>query len=113
MTISAKTQEQAEAVIRSGLASLFDGKVHFTEIRSKVMLDAEEEEFLWVWAIYEREQNNQKTLDPRLLNSFYQRIKEQLFAVGLDTIPVMSYRPKDEDDAVTAAEAARRQARRA
>ena len=94
MTISAETQDGAKDVIRRGLKSHFKGKVSFADVHASAMLDQDQDEFLNVLVVYE---GDYKRLDARLCNSFYQEIKDQLFAIGLCTVPSISYVGRADD----------------
>ena len=94
MAISLEAQEQAKEIIESGLVSLFRGKVRFDTFRARSMLDEANDEFLQVSVVYE---GNREELSPGLLNSLHQEIKPQLLAIGIQTVPVISYIDKTED----------------
>ena len=94
MTFSLEMQEKAAEIIRSELTSQLTGRVRIDSIRATPMLDATDDEFLQVSVVYE---GNRKDLDPGLLNGLHQQIKPRLLALGIRTVPSVSYIPKTED----------------
>lgn len=94
MAISLEVQEKAKEIIRSELTSQLIGKVRIESIRVAPMLDATEDEFLQISVVYE---GNRKDLDPRLLNGLHQQIKPRLLALGIRTVPSVSYIHQTED----------------
>ena len=94
MALSLAVQEKATEIIRSELTSQLIGKVRIESIRATPMLDATDDEFLQISVVYD---GNRKDLDPRLLNGLHQQIKPRLLALGIRTVPSVSYIHKTED----------------
>ena len=94
MVTSQDAHEKAKDIIRGGLEAQFQGKISFNEIRITPRSGDGDEEYLDVQVIY----NGRRTdLNPRLLNSLYGIIENDLRAIGIEKIPTISYREKTED----------------
>ncbi len=89
-----EAHEKAKTIIRDGLDAQFQGKVRFQEVRITPRLGAEDEEYLDIQVIYA---GNPADLHPRLLNSLYGTIEDDLRAIGIKKIPSISYREETED----------------
>jgi hypothetical protein len=89
-----ETHEKAKTIIRDGLDAQFQGKVRFREVRITPRLGAEDEEYLDIQVIYA---GKPADLNPRLLNSLYGTIEDDLRAIGIEKIPSISYREETED----------------
>ena len=94
MAISLETQEKAKEIVRSELTDRLFGKVRIESIRASPMLDATDDEFLQISVVYA---GNRKDLDPGVLNGLHQQIKPRLLALGIRTVPSVSYIHKTED----------------
>ena len=94
MVTTHETHEKAKEIIQDALETQFQGKVHFHEIRITARPGADDDEYLDVQAIYTGKPSD---LDPRLLNSLYATIEDDLRAIGIETVPSISYREKTED----------------
>ena len=94
MVTSQEAHEKAKEIIRGGLEAQFQGKVRFSEIRITPRPGNNDEEYLDVQVIYDGRRTD---LNPRLLNSLYGTIENDLRAIGIEKIPTISYREKTED----------------
>ena len=103
MTISLETQEKAKEIILAGLRAQSHGSVQFCDIHAEVARNAEDEEALFVSAIYE---GPREDLNIRQLLALHGEIEPQLLDTGILTIPVVSYIPKFEYDQLLAERAA-------
>ena len=86
--------ERAKTIIQDGLDAQFQGKVRFREVRITPRLGASDEEYLDIQVIYA---GKPADLNPRLLNSLYGTIEDDLRAIGIEKIPSISYREETED----------------
>ena len=93
MTISLEVQEKVKEIILAGLRAQSHGSVRFCDIHAALRLNATDEEFLDVSAIYE---GPLEDLDILQLNALHDETEPQLFEAGFLTIPVVSYIPKSE-----------------
>ena len=89
-----EAHEKAKTIIRNGLDAQFQGKVRFREVRITPRLGASDEEYLDIQVIYA---GKPADLNPRLLNSLYGTIEDDLQAIGIEKIPSISYREATED----------------
>ena len=89
-----EAHEKAKTIIRNGLDAQFQGKVRFREVRITPRLGAGDEEYLDIQVIYA---GKPADLNPRLLNSLYGTIEDDLQAIGIKKIPSISYREATED----------------
>lgn len=94
MVTSQDAHEKAKDIIRGGLEAQFQSKVSFNEIRITPRHGDDDEEYLDVQVIYDGRPTD---LNPRLLNSLYITIENDLRAIGIEKIPTISYREKTED----------------
>ena len=94
MTTVQETYDEASRIIRDGLNVCFDGAVDFSEVRITPRDGADEEQYLDVQVIYD---GSPSDMDPGLLNSLYHTIEDELRAIGIQEVPVISYRVKAED----------------
>ena len=94
MAINAEALEKAQTIIRDGLDVQFQGKVSFDSIRITPRFGPDDDEYLDVVVVYD---SNDGDLAAQLLNSLYQRIGDDLRAIGIDRSPSISYRDKNED----------------
>ena len=96
MVITTEALEKAQDIIRAGLDAQFRGKVRFDSIRITPRPGPDDEEYLDVLVVYD---NRDEDLVVQLLNSLYERIGDDLRAIGIDRNPSISYRDKSEDSA--------------
>ncbi len=94
MVTSQEAHEKAKDIIQGALDVQFQGKVRVHEIRITPRLGDDDEVYLDVQVIYDGEPTD---LNPRLLNSLYGTIEDELRAAGVEKIPSISYREKTED----------------
>ena len=94
MAITAEALEQAQHIIRNGLDAQFLGKVGFDSVRIVPRPGPDDEEYLDVLVVYD---SRDADLPAPLLNSLYQRIGDDLRAIGIDQSPSISYRDRTED----------------
>ena len=97
MSVPKELQEKAREIIKDVLDAKFKGKNSFPKIRMKTDIDEIGEEYLNVVVIYT---GAYEDLKPRLLLNAIDEILPKLEAVGFERWPCISYRPKDEDDAL-------------
>ena len=110
MAISLETQEKVKEIILAGLRAQSHGSVRFCDIDATVRLNAEDEEFLDMRAIYE---GPLEDLNMYQLLALHEETEPQLLEIGFLTIPVVSYIPKFEyDQLLSEMVATRRQGRR-
>ena len=95
MAITAEALEKAENIIRDGLDAQFLGTVNFDSVRITPRLGPDDEEYLDVLVVYDSRDGD---LSAQLLNSLYERIGDDLRALGIDRSPSISYRDKTEDE---------------
>ena len=93
MAITAEALEKAENIIRDGLDAQFLGKVGFDSVRITPRPGPDDEEYLDVLVVYE---SRDADLAAQLLNSLYERIGDDLRAIGIDRSPSISYRERTE-----------------
>lgn len=94
MAITAEALEKAQNIIRDGLDAQFLGKVSFDSVRITPRPGPDDEEYLDVLVVYD---SRDADLAAQLLNSLYERIGDDLRAIGIDRSPSISYRDKTED----------------
>ena len=94
MTITAEALEKAQNIIRDGLDAQFQGKVSFDSISITPRPGPDDEEYLDVLVVYD---SGDEDLVAQLLNSLYERISDDLRAIGIDRSPSISYRDRTED----------------
>ena len=94
MVITTEALEKAQNIIRDGLDAQFRGNVRFDSVRITPRPGPDEEEYLDVLVVYD---SGDATLAAELLNSLYDRIGDDLRAIGIDRSPSISYRDKTED----------------
>ena len=99
MTVPKELQDKAREIIKDVLDAKFKGKNSFPKIRMKTDVDEWGEEYLNVLVIYTGAYEDLKT---RLLLDAIDEILPKLESVGFQRWPCISYRPKDEDDALMA-----------
>lgn len=95
MAIALETQEKAKEIILAGLRAQSHGSVRFCDIRAEVARNAEDEEILFVSAIYDGPYGD---LNIRQLNALHGEIEPQLLEIGILHVPPVSYIPKAEHD---------------
>ena len=105
MAISLETQEKAKAIILAGLHAQSHGSVRFCDIDATVRLNAEDEEFLDMRAIYD---GPYEDLNIYLLNTLHSEIRSQLIDIGISHVPSVSYIPRVEYDRLLSEKAAAR-----
>ena len=94
MAINAEALEKAQTIIREGLDVQFQGRVNFDSVRITPRPGPDDEEYLDVLVVYDSKDGD---LVAQLLNSLYERIGDDLRAIGIDRSPSISYRDKTED----------------
>ena len=95
MAIALETQEKAKEIILAGLRAQSHGSVRFCDIHAEVKLNAEDEEFLDMRAIYE---GPREDLNFRFLIALHDEIRSQLVEIGILHVPSVSYIPKADYD---------------
>ena len=105
MAIPLETQEKAKAIILAGLRAQSHGSVRFCDVHAEVARNAEDEEILFVSAIYE---GPRKDLDLHSLNSLYDQNEPRLVEIGILHVPVVSYIPKYDYDRLVSEKATAR-----
>ena len=105
MAISLDTQEKAKEIILTGLRAQSHGSVKFCDIHAEVARNAEDEEILFVSAIYN---GPYVDLNIRQLNALHGEIEPQLLEIGILHVPPVSYIPKAEYDQLLSEMAATR-----
>ena len=95
MAINAEALEKAQTIIREGLDVQFQGKVSFDSVRITPRPGPDDEDYLDVLVVYDSKDGG---LVAQLLNSLYERIGDDLRAIGIDRSPSISYRDKTEDN---------------
>ena len=106
MSVPKELQEKAREIIKDVLDAKFKGKNSFPKIRMKTDIDEIGEEYLNVVVIYT---GAYEDLKPRLLMEALHEMDPRFAAVGIHRWPCISYRPKDEDDALMATARGRNQ----
>ena len=94
MAITAEALEKTQNIIRDGRDAQFLGTVNFDSVRITPRPGPDDEEYLDVLVVYE---SRDADLSAQLLNSLYERIGDDLRAIGIDRSPSISYRGKTED----------------
>ncbi len=94
MVTTHEAHEKAKKIIQDALDAQFQGIVRFHEIRITARPGPDDGEYLDVQVIYIGKPSD---LNPRLLNSLYATIEDDLTAIGIEKIPSISYREKTED----------------
>lgn len=95
MAITAEVLEKVQNIIRDGMDAQFLGKVSFDfdSVRITPRPGPDDEEYLDVLVVYE---SRDADLAAQLLNSLYERIGDDLRAIGIDRSPSISYRERTE-----------------
>ncbi len=94
MVMTTETIQKAQDIIMKGLDTQFRGKVCFDSVDITPRPGPDDEEYLDVLVIYQSEDGN---LAAPLLNSLYENIGVDLRAIGIDSIPSISYRDRTEN----------------
>ena len=97
MTVPKELQDKAREIIKVVLDAKFKGKNSFPKIRMKTDVDEWGEEYLYVVVIYTGAHDD---LNTRLLMDAYHEMLPILGDAGIHRWPCISYRPKEEDDAL-------------
>lgn len=100
MTVPMELQEKAREIIKDVLDAKFKGKSSFPKIRIKTCLDEIGEEYMYVVVVYT---GAYEDLETRLLLDAYDEMIPSLEDAGIQRWPCISYRPKEEDDALLVA----------
>ena len=93
MAITTEAREKAQTIIREGLDAHFRGKVSFDSVGITPRSGPDDEDYLDVLVVYSGSDGD---LAARLLNSLYERIGDDLRAIGIDASPSISYRNRTE-----------------